>query len=78
MSVLHVLRDGADPHAGPVIRAQAAQGVPLTLLVLGGAGSPGVDAPCYAVAPAAPQGAETVDWPRALELIFAADTVVTW
>lgn len=78
MSVLHLLRDPADPRALPVIRAQAAQGTEVRLLMLAGGPAPEVGGEVYAVAEAPVAGAEAVDWEGALALIFAADSVVTW
>jgi hypothetical protein len=78
VSVLHVLRDAADPRALPVIRAQAAQGTPIRLLLLGGGSAPEVGGEVYAVADAPAEGAKAVSWEEALEMIFGADTVVTW
>jgi hypothetical protein len=77
MTVLHLLRDAADPRALPVIRAQAAQGVPVRLLLLAGGPSPGVGE-VYAVDDAPAPGAKPVTWTEALALVFDADTVVTW
>jgi hypothetical protein len=78
VSILHVLRDGADAHALPVIQAQAEQGADVRVLLLAGPPPLGVAAPVFAVGGAAPAGAKAVSWREAVELLFAADTVVTW
>jgi hypothetical protein len=79
VSLLHVVRDPADPRCMPVIRAQAAAGVALGVLYLDApAAAPEVDAPVYVVGEKAPAGTEAVDWDRAVALMFDADTVVTW
>ena len=70
MSVLHILRKGADAEAETVIRAQAEQGVRMKLAVL-----PGADAPDVATAYAVDGDA---GWNALLELIFEADTTITW
>lgn len=78
MRVLHLLRDPADPHAARVIAAEAAQGVDLGLLLLQPGAPPGVDAPVYVIGESAPEGATAVDWAGALDLMFAAHTIVAW
>lgn len=78
MKVLHLLRDPADPEAARVIAAEAAQGVDLGLLLLAPGTPPDVNAPVYVIGDDAPEGATAVNWAGALDLMFAAHTIVTW
>lgn len=77
MTVLHILRDAADPEAGAVIREQIGQGVDLAVVALSG-GAPELDCPRYVLGGEGPPGSGAVSWNGLLGMIFEARTVVTW
>jgi hypothetical protein len=70
---LHVLKGDHTGQAAAVIEAQLAAGDAVTVALIGGIAAPAL--PERAVVHRVP---DEVSWERLLELIFEADSVVTW
>ncbi len=75
MSLLHILRSTDVADAIAVIEAQAGAGVELTVVLEGGQPAPTADVPLYSLDGSV---GTAIDWGGVVDLIFAADTVVTW
>lgn len=67
---LHLIRNNAPAATAEVIAAQQAAGDDVSLVLVGGAPKPAVDAPCHAV--------DGGDWGQVLELIFQSDNTAVW
>ena len=80
--VLHLLRDAAHPVALDVIAAQARRAdTRVSVVLLAGAGEPAAPLPGRVYRLGAPSGGapgQAIDHDGLLDLVFRADSVVTW